>query len=420
MATREPKRIKIVGFTPYSHQKAVIQLVEQHPTGSRIVVKSSRQKGKSILLNQLLIRQAINNPKTNSVLIEPTNAGCRRMLQDAIDCLSGIPIVKSANQQFNEITFVNGSSLLYRSAESEDGLRGISLKKNSLLAIDEGAFIQDRVYGIVLPFANTHNNTVIIVSTPKFKTGSFYDFYMKAKEGKPNFYLVDFNDYDTSMLITPEQLEMARETMSYQLFLNEYMGEFLEERGDVFGDFSGIFSPVPGINDGKVRVGIDWATGTNGDYTCVSAFNNNREQVFIDYFNNLTAPETIRRVVNDLRKLNPISVTVEANSIGTVNYDNLIVALRNEGLSYRVKKFQTTNESKRRIIDKLVTLVQTCGATFIETTEQKLEFAMYESQSTPKGGLTYNAKSGAHDDSIMASAIVLDEMYTKSAKYNIR
>lgn len=414
------KTIRIVGFKPYEHQRTVIQLVERFPTGARIIVKSSRQKGKSILLNQLLIRQAVNFPKTNSVLVEPTNSGCRRMLQDAIDCLNGIPIVKSANQQFNEIQFTNGSSLLYRSAESEDGLRGISLKKNSLLAIDEGAFIKDSVYGIVLPFANTNNNTVLIVSTPKFKKGSFYDFYIKAKEGKPNFHLVDFNDYDTSMLITPEQLEMARETMSYQLFLNEYMGEFLEERGEVFGDFGSVFNAVPGINDGKVRVGIDWATGTNGDYTCVSAFNNNREQVFIDYFNNLSAPETIQRVIQDLKKLNPISVTVEANSIGTVNYDNLIEALKNEKLSIRIKKFTTTNESKRRIIDKLITLIQTGAVSFIDTTEQKLEYAMYESQSTPKGGLTYNAKNGAHDDSIMASAIILDEMYTKTAKYNIR
>ena len=417
---KEPRQIKIVGFTPFLHQRAVIQLVDEHPTGARIVVKSSRQKGKSILLNQLLIRNAVNKPKTNSVLIEPTNAGCRRMLQDAIDCLSNIPIVKSANQQFNEITFTNGSSILYRSAESEDGLRGISLKKNSLMAIDEGAFVKDSVYGIVLPFTNTHNNTVLIVSTPKFKTGTFYDFYSKAKDGRKNFYLVDFNDYDTSMLITPEQLEMARESMSYQLFLNEYMGEFLEERGDVFGDFGSVFSDVPGINDGTVKVGIDWATGTNNDYTCVSAFNNQREQVFFDYFNNLSAPETIRRVVEDLRKLNPVSVTVEANSIGTVNYDNLVEALRQEKIPIRVKKFNTTNDSKRRIIDKLVTLVQTDSIRLINNTQQKLEYAMYESQSTPKGGLTYNAKSGAHDDSIMASAIILDELYTKTNKYNIR
>ena len=416
----QQKEVKIVGFCPFDHQRAVIKLVDRYPTGARIVVKSSRQKGKSMLLNQLLIRNAVNKPKTNSVLIEPTNAGCRRMLQDAIDCLSGIPIVKSANQQFNEITFVNGSSILYRSAESEDGLRGISLRKGSLMAIDEGAFVKDAVYGIVLPFCNTHDNTVLIVSTPKFKTGTFYDFYRKAKEGRKNFHLVDFNDYDTSMLITPEQLEMARESMSYQLFLNEYMGEFLEERGDVFGEFGSVFSDAPSVNDGMARVGIDWATGTNNDYTCVSAFNNNREQVFIDYFNNLSAPETIRRVVEDLKKIKPISVTVEANSIGTVNYDNLVEALKAERLSYRVRKFNTTSESKRRIIDKLVTLVQTDGIRLIGTTEQKLEYAMYESQSTPKGGLTYNAKSGAHDDAIMASAIVLDEMYAKTAKYNIR
>ena len=417
---KEPRQIKIVGFTPFQHQRAVIQLVDEHPTGARIIVKSSRQKGKSILLNQLLIRNAVNKPKTNSVLIEPTNAGCRRMLQDAIDCLSNIPIVKSANQQFNEITFTNGSSILYRSAESEDGLRGISLKKNSLLCLDEGAFLKDEVYSIVLPFANVHDCTVLVCSTPKFKTGMYYQLYSKAKEGKKGFYLVDFGDYDTSMLISQEQLDLARETMPYQAFVNEYMGEFMELRGEAFGDFSGVLNDNFNKTVDVYYMAIDWGAGTNNDSTAISIFNNMKEQVFVEHFNNETAPATIARIIKRIKEYNPVSVTVEQNSIGQVQYDNLVDSLRKEKIAVRVKKFVTTNDSKRRIIEKMISAIEHGEITLLNDTEQSLQLTMYKKESTRTGLVTYNAPSGYHDDIVIADAICLDELIIRNAKYNIR
>ena len=405
------KQVNIKGIPLYDHQKAVLALVEQHPTGATIVVKAPRQRGKTLMVSQLLLKLALEKPHSNSVLVEPTSAGCRRVMKDLVKMLNSTPLVQSANFQYLDLELANGSIIQFRSGESKDGLRGISLKPDSLLVIDEGAFISDDVYGIVFPFANVHNNTKLVISTPLFKQGSFYEHYELAVKGELNHFLVDFNDYDTSMMITDEQLAEARKTMSYQKYLNEYMGEFMEERGNVFGDFSKCVSNNFNRSISTCYMGIDWSNGLDKDNTAIAIFNNNKEQVRLVYFNDKDIDATITEIVKLIREYKPSKVTVESNSIGEVHYQLLNKRLASERISQRVVKFTTTNDSKRRIIENMVVMIQNGEVQFLDDIEMKLELATYEVENTKSGrGITYNAKAGSKDDCIMASAICLDSM----------
>lgn len=413
------KTINIKGIPLYDHQKAVLELVDKYPTGATIVVKSSRQKGKTLLLTQLLLKRALEYKGTNSVLIEPTTAGCRRVMKDMVNMLSATPLVEGANFQYLDLELVNGSIIQFRSGESKDGLRGISLKKNSLLTLDEGAFLDDDVYGIVFPFANVHNCTKLVISTPLFKTGAYYEHYKLAKENQLNHYLVDFNDYDCSMLITQDQLDEAKATMSYQQYLNEYCGEFMTESGNVFGDFSKVISNNINLNNTTYYFGIDWATDSKKDQTAISIFNGLKQQVRIVYFNDKDVFETIDIIVELIKQYKPAKVTVEQNSIGQVNYQLLVKELAKQHINQMVVKFNTDNTSKRRIIESMVADIKKGSVQFLDDKQMKLELATYEMEATKSGkSITYNAKSGSHDDCIMSTAICLDSMRT--AQYAVR
>lgn len=401
--------ITIQGFRPYPHQRAVIDCLDQHPSGATIVIKSSRQKGKTILLEQLLLRNALNIPNTNSVLLEPTTAGCRRVMKEMEAMLQGIPVVKSANYQYLDLEFNNNSVIQFRSAEQGDNLRGISLKRNSLLMLDEAAFYND-AYGIVFPFANVHRNTKIICSTPTFKEGEYYKHYELALEGKANHYLVDFNDYDTSMLLSPKQLEEARLTMSYQAFLNEYMGEFIEMMGTVFGDFSKVISNNFNKNNNQFYMGIDWAQNGGNDNTAIAIFNSEKEMVRLVYFNEKGAYETIDEIIKLIKQYKPVNVTCEMNSMGDTHYQILVKKLNENKLTQKITKFWTDNLSKRKLAETLANEIEKGSVQLLDDTELKLELACYELEKTPKGLITYNAKKGYKDDCIIATGMCLLSM----------
>jgi Mrp family chromosome partitioning ATPase len=53
-----------------------------------------------------------------------------------------------------------------------DNLRGYTV---DFLIIDEAAFISDEIFDIVLPMTNVKQAPIVIVSTPRFRTGKFYE-----------------------------------------------------------------------------------------------------------------------------------------------------------------------------------------------------------------------------------------------------
>lgn len=417
MTKKKNETINIKGFKPYPHQRAVIDCLDKHPSGATIVIKSSRQKGKTMLLEQLLLRNALNIKNTNSVLLEPTTAGCRRVMKEIENMLQGIPVIKSANYQYLDLEFKNGSMIQFRSAEQGDNLRGISLRKDALLVLDEAAFY-DEPYGIVFPFANVHRNTKIICSTPTFKEGEYYKHYELALNGQANHYLIDFNDYDTSMLLSPEQLEEARLSMSYQAFLNEYLGEFLEMFGTVFGNFSKVISNNINKNNNQFYFGIDFSQNGGNDNTAIAIFNSEKELVRIVYFNDKGSYETVDIIISLLKQYHPVNVSLEMNSMGKTMYDILVQKLKENRISQKITKFWTDNTNKRRIIENFAADIEKGSVQLLDDTELKLELACYELEKTPTGKITYNAKKGYKDDCIMAIAICLDSM--RKSNYVVR
>ena len=202
-----------MAYTPHPHQRAVHNaMADAYRSGRIFVVKSKRQVGKTTMAENALLEMAFNHRNTLSVLVEPTLDQSRRVYKEIVRAVEGTPALARKNDVQLEIEFVNGSSILFKSAEQRDNLRGFTV--TGLLVVDECAFIPDEIFDILLPTTDVHRAPILLISTPKLKQGFFFRYYTAGMEGNPMITSIDFNQFDTSFMLSPEKLEQYRSMMS--------------------------------------------------------------------------------------------------------------------------------------------------------------------------------------------------------------
>lgn len=368
-------------------------------SGNVYVVKSKRQVGKSCLAAILLIQYAITS-KCISVVVEPTQAQSRRLYKQITDMMTPTGLVKSANSQLLTMEFSNGSEILFKSAEQKDALRGFTV--SGLLVIDEAAFIPDAIFEILYPTCDANNAPILVISTPLFCSGEFYNLYSRGMDGDSRIHSFNWSIYDTSKYLSKEKLDYYRDTISHLKFKSEYLGEFISEGSYIFGNIN------PCIKDKKeegkpIYAAIDWGAGNGNDRTVLMMMDKDAGITDIIAFNDLSPVEQIERIAGEIRKRPTIkTICVEMNSIGSIYYDMLKRAVKMD-----IRRFTTTNESKREIIEQLITAFNTENIGVPYDEELMLELQHYTVEKTAKG-YTYNGADGVHDDYVIALALCYD------------
>lgn len=415
------KVVDIKLYTPQEYQRAVHKGLAEHWEDSVHIIKAVRQCGKSIMLVNILIKCSLEHANQTSVLISPTFKQAKNLLNQINKAFKATPYCQSSNSSDLIFTFSNGSSIQFLSAEQGENIRGYTVSKYGVLCIDEAAYISDEVYYTATPFTNASHAPIIIVSTPRFKSGFFYEFFMDGMNKKGSIYSYDFADYDNPF-ITEEKLNLYRNKMPLNLFKADYLGQWMENNSELFGDFTKIINKNP-YRGGRLIMGCDWGVGKSAksnesDYTAVSIFNDNQEQVYIERWNDLDETETIKRIVDIAQQQKVYKIIAETNSIGNVYLGLLKKEIQRRHLAIQVKGFDTTNTSKNDIIQYFIVQVQNRTMTILDDIELKLEMSVYQLQKTPKGAITYNAENGYHDDEIIATALALEGL--RHGDYNVR
>ena len=388
----------------HKHQRVVYDaVIGDNGAGDIYVVKSKRQCGKSFLASLILIYFSLNKRDTTSLIVEPTLNQSRRVFKEITKMLEGSNIIKNANQSLLSIDFINGSEIIFKSAEQYDAIRGYSV--SGILIVDEGAFIVDDVYEILFPVRDAHNSPMLVISTPLFCDGYFYRLFTST-----NSKSYDWCDYDTSMFLSDEKLEQYRNTLSELKFRSEYLGQFITDGGYVFRNITNCVFSDSIVKGEPVVCGIDWAVGNDGDDTVLSLLDANANAVDFIRINNMSPVEQIDTIVNKLNTIQSLKkVVVEQNSIGNVYFDMLKHKYSRHSI---ITKFNTTNESKRRIIEQLATAFQNESVHIPNDRELINQLQHYAVEKTAKG-YTYNGQ-GAHDDYVMSLAMAYDALTTKS------
>lgn len=371
-----------------------------------LCLKSRRQVGKSILCIVALEYFGFKNEGSIGYIVEPTLSQSRRVFKQMVKSLGGegSPVIKSSNSTLLELELFNGSQIIFKSAEQREALRGATVK-NSILIIDEAAYIEDDIFFILDPIVDATKSLTLIVSTPLFLSGQFYERYKLGVEG--NRFVKSFNwsdpKYDQSELLSPEKLEYYRENMTPLKFRSEILGEFIEEGSYIFGDIGKCVNEKAAAKAEPVYGGIDWGAGDGGNSTVLTLISKDRTVKECLRWKDFDSVDLVDVIAEEITKRGLTRVQVEKNSIGKVFLDMLKRKLP-AGL---LKVFVTTNESKREIIEELIKAFQKGTITIPDDPTLRKQLQHYAQEKT-KTGYTYNGADGVEDDYVMSLAFAYD------------
>ena len=386
--------------------------------GKSLIVKAPRQVGKTFFNIAELIYMAALKPKSVSIIVEPSVFLGRKVFNDIYRALRESGVIESANSTTCEIMFRNGSQIICRSIESMS--RGLTV--SGILIIDETCFIDDESIYTLLPLINANNAGLILTSSPFTAEGYFYNMYIKGLEGNdPNIKSFDWSkEEETKQFLTEEKKALYKSVMSKNKYTTEILGEFLENDGLLFTNLNAcIGEAVP--TEKTAYIGIDFATGSDGDYTVLTAING-KGQVFKQVaVNDLTPTKQVDWLVdniNEIKKGYTIrTILAEKNSIGAVYIDYMRKSLLKSNLT--VQEFITTNDSKRRIIEQLQTAFEQAAITIPNDPVLINELKRFQATVNPTTKVVRYEGKNAHDDRTMSLAFAYEAYLRRLGNFSI-
>lgn len=297
------------------------------------------------------------------------------------------------------ITFPSGGMVAVRSSEVFDNLRGEGL---DLVVMDECAFQQPEVWTEVLrPALADKRGSALFISTPN-RCNWFYDLY-NMDQRLPDSWKSWRFPTSSNPFIDESEIELARESLTDEVFRQEFMAEFIQEYGSVFRNIEAVsvLDPASPQVDHRYIAAVDVATSSDFTVICVMDIES-KEQVYLSRFNRVDYPELEARIVQVYNDWHLNLIVVEVNGIGKPVIDHLI----EKGLN--VAPFLTTHAAKSHIVLGLKSALEHSKVKLLNHEIQKKELLAFEEKVSANGSFSYSAPSGLHDDCVMALAMAWD------------
>lgn len=372
-------------FNPYKKQREFIESFGDTEDLFGVVV-APRGSGKTLLGINLMLYWLLSHPNRKGGWISPVYQQAKSVLDTIVSTSN--PVVSTSNRMEATITFINGSTLKFLSADSADNIRGFRFTH---LVIDEMAFVKDTILGAtILPTLNPNGKKCLMISTPKGRN-HFYDWYMKEDVVSTKFPLTE------CPYVNQELVQEAKASLPPELFKQEYLAEFVDSANDVFTGTSEV-SIVQSFEPGKGQdafIGID--TGLTSDKSVLTIISPMGRVLWVEHTNNENINTIATRFTNIMSGYNIVGGYIETNGIGRGMYDLVAPKFR------KVKGWNTTQDNKTEMVRKLIHDIET---TTIELPSEELlpdlhrEFTQFAYKMSPTGKLSFGHVSGGHDDFI--------------------
>lgn len=413
-----------LGIDWREYQKDLLRfIISPEAKGTTTAIKAPRQVGKTTVLMAILLYYGCSFRNGFSIIIEPTYKQCIRVYNEMREAFK--PILTDSGKSQLVLEFITGSKVQFLSGESDVASFQGYVCKDGVLCVDEAAFITDDVFFALTPTTDVHHCPIILTSTPRFRKGFFYDYYVEGCNGSLS---VKSFDWGGKSILSESKLDFYRRSLPERLFRNYYMGEFADAIGSVFGSFNHVLSnefDSPTYYEMKWQknidcyCGIDWGTGQGQDYTVISFFNSNLQQIYIERWNDLDETQTIERITRLLSEYRPKVTQYEKNGIGAVYGGLLSKAVASAGLNVGLRQFVTSNSSKAKLVNKMVVAIQNNDVQLLNNETLISEMTSYESDVTASGNVIYNGAKGCHDDMVIATLLSYDAASRNGSMYSI-
>jgi phage FluMu gp28-like protein len=195
----------------------------------RIVVRWSRQAGKTTCIALRAIWYACAYPKTLTLIVAPTLRQSMIMSDRIQDFLGSLPTEKRqalvVKLQRTTIRFRNGSKIVAL-PNSPQLLRGYAA---SQIICDESAFFKDDklvFYNVLYPMLSTTDGTLIASSTPWSKDSVYYRMCQAPAFSK---HMITCEEVVKAGLVKQSFIDEMRSQLPIDRFQREFMAEFVED-----------------------------------------------------------------------------------------------------------------------------------------------------------------------------------------------
>ena len=384
------------GFTPHTSQRAVISDIINGQEKFHIAT-IGRQWGKSMMGMNLALYWMINNGPCKILWVSPVYSQASKVHKELYSAIAQSGIVKNNNFSNNEIEFKNGSTILFRSAERYDNIRGLTCDYG---IIDEAAFMKDDAWReAIRPVFAVRGKKVLFISTPKGKNW-FYELYQLGRSADNTRYKSYTGSSYETPYISQEEIEDAKRTLPESVFRQEYEANFIDSGGEVFQNLqSNTFNTWP-RPQGKIYCGID--LGKQEDYTVATFIDQSGQIVDIYRNNRVEWSQMVREILEKIRKYNATTM-IEVNSIGDVIFEQVKKQWQD------THPFVTSSKSKNEIIEGLIldmneNTIQIPSEALFPALVNELETFSYEYNPKTRN-IRYGHVPGGHDDTVMSLAI---------------
>ena len=388
--------MNFTGFTPHHKQREMIESILTSKAKFHVACVG-RQFGKSLMGINLVLYWGINNGPCKILWVSPTYSQTGKVQKEMMAAIGPSGIVKACNYSSNEITLKNGTTILFRSAERYDNIRGLTCDYG---IIDEAAFVKDEAWQeAIRPVFMVKGKKVLFISIPKGKNW-FYNLYqLGTSEDYPQYQNYTGTSYDTPYIDTIDITD-AKRTLPENVFKQEYLANFIDSGGEVFADIDKNCFAAYTQPQGKVYCGID--LGKQEDYTVATFIDSTGKIVDIYRDNKKEWTTMTNEILTRLRKWNATAM-VEVNSIGDVIFEQIKRQWQD------THPFITTSRSKNEIIEGLILDM---NESTVHIPSESLfswlynELSVFTYTYNPKTrSIKYGHPTGLNDDTVLSLAI---------------
>ena len=405
------KNIKVKLYNPNPAQRDALDVIyNKEPLFT--IMAYGRQTGKTFLMIMDAITYSLNHPIVDVAFISPTyqqNANVmakvdRLFYQREQEKKIVFKEVKYKEQKY---LFHNGSTIEFLSSEQGDSIRG---RTKHRVYIDEMAFMKRSfVFKIVLPFVTQTTGKVIAGSTFNGRNW-FYKLFKDGEKAENKDHVVsllrtyqDLNDKDVEKVIEVLKTQMTKEEFAQEVMCRPITKDTL------FIDVEGAIGEPEEDENGDLF--IAWDLGISNDFTVVTLINSKFQVVEIDRFNmredHLSSKEYKVRL---LRLYYKYFDRIVAGYMEINNNELLFDEIAdNFDKTYKIFPFKTTQESKRRIVTRLIKLFED-GEITIPNNETLISelYGFKSKRNAITGTLQYKNDGVEHDDMVMSLAIACE------------
>jgi phage terminase large subunit-like protein len=196
------------------------------------VVSAGRRFGKSRLAAWILIIKALQSEDKDVFYIGPTFQQAKDIMWNMLkELLQDTDLIEQTHENTATMTLVNGRKISLKGSDRPDTLRGVGL---AYVVLDEYASMKVEVWEqIIRPTLADVKGGALFIGTPAGKN-HFYEIWKEADDDKnEDWEAFQYNSTDNPIL-DPEEIQVARETMSTQAFRQEFEASFVSFTGGIF------------------------------------------------------------------------------------------------------------------------------------------------------------------------------------------